>query len=228
MVEIRQKIEDVNKTIQDAANKKGHDPSNINLIAVTKTVDMHKIEKAIECGVTDIGENKVQELLEKYDHLKDKVKWHMIGHLQKNKVKYIVDKVDLIHSLDSYELALEINKRAKKIDRKVSCLLQVNVSNETTKFGVKSHEAVDLMYVLDKLTHVKIKGLMTMAPYVKDKEDTRKYFKSLKELSKEISKHKLQNIEMEYLSMGMSNDFDIAIEEGANLVRVGSAIFGKR
>lgn len=221
-------IENTLEDIKKSANNSNRNPDKIQLIAVTKTIDTDIIQEAINYGVTDIGENKVQELVRKYEEIGPVVKWHLIGHLQRNKVKYIIDKVDLIHSLDSYRLAKEINKRAKQVDRTIECLVQVNVSGEDTKFGTSPNELQELLNKVSIFKNIKIVGLMTMAPHVENKEDTREYFKTLKDLADEINKLKIKNIEMKYLSMGMSNDFEVAVEEGSNLVRVGSRIFGKR
>lgn len=221
-------IQAILERIDKAAVKASRNPKDIQLIAVTKTVDVDVIKKAIEFGITDVGENKVQELTRKYEEIGSEVKWHLIGHLQRNKVKYIIDKVDLIHSLDSYRLAEEIDKKAREIDRVIECLLQVNVSGEETKYGVDTEGAKKLIKEVSMLKNVKIVGLMTMAPYVENQEETRQYFRDLKLLSEEISEMKLENVEMKHLSMGMSNDFDIAVEEGATLIRVGSSIFGER
>lgn len=221
-------IQAILERVDKAAVKASRNPKDIQLIAVTKTVDVDVIKKAIEFGITDVGENKVQELTRKYEEIGSVVKWHLIGHLQRNKVKYIIDKVDLIHSLDSYRLAEEINKKAREIDRVIECLLQVNVSGEETKYGVDTEGAKKLIKEVSMLKNVKIVGLMTMAPYVENQEETRQYFRDLKVLSEEISEMKLENVEMKHLSMGMSNDFDIAVEEGATLIRVGSSIFGER
>ncbi|SCX87148.1 YggS family pyridoxal phosphate-dependent enzyme [Alkaliphilus peptidifermentans] len=220
---IKTNLERINADIQSSVSKALD--KNVTLVAVTKTVSSDEIQEAINLGVTDIGENRVQELLKKYDILGGQVKWHLIGHLQKNKVKYIVDKVDLIHSLDSYELALEIEKRAGKIEREINCLVEVNISGEESKYGLAPKEVKPLLEKLDKLSYVKIVGLMTMAPYVEDSEDVRKYFRGLKELSEEIKLMPFQKVHMDYLSMGMSNDYKVALEEGANIIRVGSAIF---
>ncbi len=225
---IKNNIEDVLENIKKCANNSSRNPEDIGLIAVTKTIDVDIIKEAIGYGITDIGENKVQELIRKYEEIGPAVKWHLIGHLQRNKVKYIIDKVDFIHSLDSYRLGKEINKRAKQIERTIECLVQVNVSGEDTKFGVSVGELKELLNELSTLNNIKVVGLMTMAPHVEDKEETRKYFKALKDLSDEMAKLNFENVEMKYLSMGMSNDFEVAVEEGANLVRVGSKIFGKR
>jgi len=225
---LKKNIEDVLARVKNAAINSNRDPEEVQLIAVTKTVDIDIVKRAIDYGIVHVGENKVQELTRKHEEIGPVTKWHLIGHLQRNKVKYIIDKVDLIHSLDSYKLAEEIDKRAKEIDRVIECLLQVNVSGEETKYGVSTNSVKKLLKEVATLSNVKIVGLMTMAPHVEDREETRQYFKGLKTLSKEISELGLVNVDMKYLSMGMSNDFEIAVEEGANLIRVGSSIFGER
>lgn len=225
---LEKNMEFVQERIKTAAQKEHRNLEEVQLIAVTKTVDIDVMKQAIELGITHVGENKVQELVRKYDAIGPVVKWHLIGHLQRNKVKYIIDKVDLIHSLDSYRLAEEIDNRAKEIGRTIECLLQVNVSGEETKYGVDKEGAKSLIREIAALKNIKVLGLMTMAPYVENQEETRKYFKVLKDLSIEIAEMDLENGHMKYLSMGMSNDFEIAIEEGANFVRVGSLIFGER
>lgn len=225
---LEKNIEDVLDRAERAAIASNRNPEEVQLIAVTKTVDIDVIKRAIEYGIVHVGENKVQELTRKYEAIGPVVKWHLIGHLQRNKVKYIIDKVDLIHSLDSYRLAEEIDKRAKEINRVVECLLQVNVSGEESKYGVSVKGAKELLNEIVNLNNIKIVGLMTMAPHVENQEETRQYFRALKNLSEEISGIGLENVEMKYLSMGMSNDFEIAIEEGASLIRVGSSIFGER
>ena len=186
------------------------------------------INEAIKLGVTDIGENKVQEIEEKYDKIEGNVRWHMIGHLQSNKVKYIIDKVSLIHSLDRKSLAKEIQKRAEQNNIVAEVLVQVNVSEEESKFGLKVEETLPFIESLDKYKNIKVMGLMTMAPHVEDVEKTRPVFKKLRELSEEIKAKNFENTEMKYLSMGMTNDYQVALEEGANLVRVGTGIFGER
>lgn len=227
-LDIEMNLKEIHHKVSLAAQKANRKMQDIQLIAVTKTVEPEVIEEAISFGVTDVGENKVQELVRKYEIIGEKVKWHMIGHLQKNKVKYIIDKVTLIHSLDSYDLAVEINKRAQKIQKVIHCLLQVNISGEESKYGIDPNEAEELLHKISKLKNVKIMGLMTMAPYTEEPEEVRKFFKMLKELSLDISRKNIENIDMTYLSMGMSNDFEIAVEEGANLIRIGSKIFGER
>lgn len=225
---LEKNIEDVLDRVERAAIASNRNPEEVKLIAVTKTVDIDIMKRAIEYGIVHVGENKVQELVRKYEAIGPVVKWHLIGHLQRNKVKYIIDKVDLIHSLDSYRLAEEIDKRAKEINRVVECLLQVNVSGEESKYGISVKDAKELLKEIVTLNNIKIVGLMTMAPHVENQEETRQYFSALKTLSEEISEIGLENVEMKYLSMGMSNDFEIAIEEGASLIRVGSSIFGER
>ena len=209
--------------------KKVNRENGINLIAVTKTVDIDAINEAIESGITDVGENKPQELARKYDVIGDKVRWHQIGSLQTNKVKYIIDKVYMIHSIDRLSLCEEIQKRAEKINKTINCLIQVNISEEESKQGISKDEAIDFIKTIsDKYKNIKVKGLMTMAPYTEDESIIRDTFKGLKDLSEEISRENIENVYMDELSMGMSNDFKIAVEEGSTLVRVGTSIFGER
>jgi len=199
----------------------------VKLIAVTKTYGAELINEAIDFGVADIGENRVQEIMEKYSSVKP-VKWHLIGHLQKNKVKYIIDKVELIHSVDSVELAEEIDKRAKKIDKVQRILLEVNVSGEESKFGIKPKDCEDICRKISLLENVKIEGLMTVAPFVSDEKILEDVFCGLRRLSEEIKEKNIDNVSMDELSMGMTNDFPLAIVNGATMVRVGTGIFGKR
>ncbi|QZY57141.1 YggS family pyridoxal phosphate-dependent enzyme [Crassaminicella profunda] len=227
MCYIEKNIKDLREEIHEICSKIGRNPEEIQLIAVTKTVDHERINEAIHTGVEDIGENKVQEIMEKYNVVSS-VNWHMIGHLQTNKVKYIIDKVKLIHSVDRISLAEEINKRAKQHNKIMDVLVQVNVANEETKFGLANSEVFDFFEKIQPLEHIRVKGLMTIAPYEENPEDVRKYFKMLKEIFEEIKTKGFQRVEMRYLSMGMTNDFKIAIEEGANMVRVGTGIFGRR
>ncbi|MCT4606424.1 MAG: YggS family pyridoxal phosphate-dependent enzyme [Marinisporobacter sp.] len=224
---IEKNIEEVRKEIHETCSKIGRNSEEIQLIAVTKTVDYERINKAIGVGIQNIGENKVQEIIQKYDVVSN-VNFHMIGHLQTNKVKYIIDKVKLIHSVDRRSLAEEINKRAKKHEKIIDILVQVNVANEETKFGLASSEVFDFLEKIQSLQHIRVKGLMTIAPYAENPEEVRKYFKMLKEIFEEIKTKKFPRIEMKYLSMGMTNDFRVAIEEGANIIRVGTGIFGRR
>ena len=219
IAEVREKI--------NIAAKKGNN-SNVTLIAVSKTKPVSDIEEAYTTGIRDYGENKVQELDEKYPVLPKDIKWHLIGHLQTNKVKYIVDKVHLIHSVDSYKLAEQIEKEAVKHNTEVNILIQVNVANEDTKFGLQYDDTIDEIKKIAKLEHVHIKGLMTIAPFVENPEENRIHFRRLRELSDTIKSLHLKNVDMKELSMGMTNDYEVAIEEGATLVRVGTVIFGNR
>lgn len=225
---IKRNLEIIREKIEKAAAKSGRKFEDIMLVAVSKTVEPEKIIKAIDEGITELGENRVQELTQKYDIINRDCNWHLIGHLQTNKVKYIVDKVKLIHSVDRYSLAAEINDRAKKIGKKVDILVQVNISGEQSKFGVSEKEATKLIRQIAELENLRVRGLMTIAPYTSNPETVRYVFAGLRKLSIDIEKENINNINMEYLSMGMSNDFEVAIEEGANIVRIGTSIFGQR
>ena len=225
---IKENIMSIKKEINDIKEKCNRQ-DEVNLMAVTKTVDIDKVLEAIDAGITDIGENKPQELARKYDAIGDKVRYHLIGTLQTNKVKYIIDKAYMIHSLDRISLCEEIQKRAEKIDKVINCLVQVNISKEESKHGLDREEVIDFVRgVSEKYNNIRIKGLMTMAPFIEDKEQIRKVFKGLKDLSLEIKDLELPNVDMETLSMGMSHDYVIAIEEGSTIVRVGTSIFGPR
>lgn len=229
MEHIKENIQAINDKIEDAAKRSKRNKDEITLLGVTKTVDTDAILEAINCGITDVGENKPQELARKYDIIGDKVRWHLIGTLQTNKVKYIIDKVYMIHSLDREALCEEIQKRAEKIDRTVDCLVQVNISKEESKHGLDKENVIEFIKnTSQKYKNIKIKGLMTMAPFTSDDNEIRTVFKELKELSLEIKSLNIPDVTMDKLSMGMSNDFEIAIEEGSTIVRVGTSIFGKR
>lgn len=213
----------------DNIRKESNRQDDVNLMAVTKTVDVDKVLEAIDAGITDIGENKPQELARKYEIIGDKVRYHLIGTLQTNKVKYIIDKAYMIHSLDRIALCEEIQKRAEKIDKNINCLVQVNISKEESKHGLEEEAVIDFVKnVSANYKNIHIKGLMTMAPFIDDDEEIRKVFKSLKNLSLKINDLNLPNVEMDTLSMGMSHDYKIAIEEGATIIRVGTSIFGQR
>ena len=228
MEDIRGNLEKVRQQIRQSAESCGRSSDDVLLVAVSKTRTPEEINIAIEAGVTDIGENKVQEIMDKYDDIKP-VRWHMIGHLQTNKVKYIIDKVSMIHSVDSYKLAAEINKRAAACGITMDILLQVNSAQEESKFGISTEETEGLiMQILDSCENIRIRGLMCIAPYADDPEDIKKYFDSVKEQYDQFSTIDHPNLDFRYLSMGMSHDFPVAIEAGSNLVRVGSAIFGER
>ncbi|MCB5560079.1 YggS family pyridoxal phosphate-dependent enzyme [Anaerosalibacter bizertensis] len=218
----------VQENIENALIRSGRKNENIDIIAVTKTVDVDIINESINLGINNIGENKVQEIQKKYDNINDDVNWHMIGHLQSNKVKYIIDKVNLIHSLDRLSLAKEINKRAKAKDIVKDVLIQVNISEEKSKFGLKKEEVVPFIEKILEMENIRVKGLMTMAPHVENPEEIRYVFRDLRNLGYKIENRNYENIEMKYLSMGMSNDYEVAIEEGSNMVRLGTALFGKR
>ena len=213
--------------VQEALSKSPY-AQDVTLVAVSKTHPVPDLMEAYEAGARDFGENKVQELTNKMPQMPSDIRWHMIGHLQRNKVKYIVGKVFLIHSVDSLRLAEEIDKESKKTDVISDILIQVNISHEETKFGTDREEAIQLVKDASKLSNIRIKGLMTIAPYTEDAEENRAYFRALKNLSIDIKALNLDNISMDFLSMGMSGDFIVAIEEGANLVRVGTNIFGAR
>ena len=224
MSKIALSFEKVQKIIEGAAAKSNRDPSEVEIVVVTKTVPSDLIEEAINAGAKEIGENRVQEIREKYDVLGQIANWHFVGHLQKNKVKYIIDFVKLVHSVDSLRLAQEINTRAKNIDKIQDILIQVNVSGEEAKFGVQPVDLMGFLKELSELLYIKVRGLMTMAPFV-IAEETRPAFRELKDLFDQIKAENITNIDMKYLSMGMTNDFEVAIEEGSNMVRLGSAIF---
>ena len=218
------------KTKEQVEEAKAKSPygQDVCLVAVSKTHPIPDLMEAYEAGARDFGENKVQELTEKIPQMPSDIRWHMIGHLQRNKVKYIVGKVFLIHSVDSLRLAEEIDKESKKAGIISDILIQVNISHEETKFGTDKEEAIQLVKEASKLSNIHIKGLMTIAPYTLNAEENRAYFSALKNLSIDIEALNIDNISMDFLSMGMSGDFIVAIEEGANLVRVGTNIFGAR
>jgi len=226
---IKENLKSIKSNIKQYSNNVNRNSEDVTLIAVTKTVDVDKVLEAIEYGVKDVGENKPQELARKYDIIGDKVRWHLIGSLQTNKVKYIIDKVSMIHSLDREALCEEIQKRAEKIDRTIDCLVQVNISKEDSKHGLYEEEVINFIKnVSSNYKNINIKGLMTMAPFTQDEDEVRNVFRRLKNLSLDIDKLDIPNVSMDYLSMGMSNDYKIAIEEGSTIVRIGTSIFGQR
>ncbi len=225
---IRENYEKILSRVREAAARSGREPGEIKVIAVSKTVTADRVKTAFDAGLTDFGENRVQELCDKTDILDIGCNWHLIGHLQTNKVKYIADRVSMIHSLDSLELADEIRKRAQKAGRRMDVLVQVNVAGEESKFGIKPEETLEFVKAVGKMENIKVKGLMTIAPMAENPENIRWVFANLRKLLIDIRKENIDNIDMDYLSMGMSNDFEVAIEEGSNMVRIGTALFGKR
>ncbi len=225
---IQENLNTVEARIQAACSRSGRKREDVKLIAVSKTKPVEMLQEAYRYGCRDFGENKVQELIDKYDKLPKDIRWHMIGHLQRNKVKYIVDKVYLIHSVDSLRLAEEISKEAVKKDVTVSILVEINVANETSKFGTTAEEAVSLVEEIAKLPNIIVKGLMTIAPYVENPEENRLYFAMLKQIFVDIIHKNIDNVCMKELSMGMTGDYEVAVTEGATYIRIGTGIFGER
>ena len=225
---LKEQLKEVEHRIQAACDRAGRKREEVTLIAVSKTKPVSMIEETYQLGIHVYGENKVQELTEKYEILPKDIEWHMIGHLQTNKVKYIVGKTALIHSVDSLRLAQKIQEEAAKKQADVDILIQVNVANEATKFGLTVEEAPKVIEEIAKFPNVHIKGLMTIAPFSETGEQNRQFFRKLKQLSVDINDKNIDNVSMSVLSMGMSHDFETAIEEGATYVRVGTSIFGER
>ena len=226
---IAENIAQVQKKIDNACERAGRDRSEVTLIAVSKTKPVSMLQEAYAYGCRDFGENKVQELIEKYECMPKDIRWHMIGHLQRNKVKYIVGKVFLIHSVDSLRLAEEISRESVKKQVVTSVLLEVNVAKEESKFGMTTSEEVTaLVQQAAALPAIAVKGLMTIAPYVEDPEENRQYFHALRQLSVDIMRKNIDNVSMNVLSMGMTGDYETAVGEGATYVRVGTGIFGER
>ena len=225
---IQENLNTVETKIREACIGSGRKREEVKLIAVSKTKPVEMLKEAYDCGCRDFGENKVQELTDKYDKLPKDIRWHMIGHLQRNKVKYIVGKVYLIHSVDSLRLAEEISKEAVKKGITVSILVEVNVANEESKFGISAGEAVSLVEEIAGLPGIAVKGLMTIAPYVENSEENRLYFAKLKQIYVDIIHKNIDNVFMEELSMGMTGDYEAAVMEGATYIRIGTGIFGER
>ena len=223
---IRENLERIKEKIRVKSELVGRDPQEITLVAVTKTVEADRIEEAIAAGVNIIGESRIQEAKEKYGKVESRIIWHLVGHLQRNKAKDAVKIFDLIHSVDSAELAKEIDKQAKKIGKIQKILVEANVSGEESKYGLNPEGVIIFLQEVSGLPNIKVEGLMTMAPFYENPEDCRPCFRKLKELVKEVKAKNIKNVEMTYLSIGMSNDFEVAIEEGSNMVRIGRAIFG--
>ena len=225
---IRENVERIQENIKHAALKSGRSADDITLIGVTKTIDCERIRELLDVGVNNLGENRVQEFLPKYDELKGAPTWHLIGQLQTNKVKYIADKVSLIHSVDSVKLASEINRQALKHGRIIDVLIEINVAGEGTKAGIEPENIRQFIEEITCFPNIFIKGLMTIAPYVENPEENREYFANMRELFIDKSLILSDNVDMHVLSMGMTGDYEVAIEEGSNMVRIGTGIFGSR
>ena len=225
---LKENLINVENNIMKACEKAGRNRSEVTLIAVSKTKPVEMLQEVYDQGIRYFGENKVQEMCDKMEVMPKDINWNMIGHLQTNKVKYIVGKTSLIHSVDSLKLAEEIQKQAIKNNVVVDILVEVNIANEETKFGISKEETIQMVKEIAKLDHIRIKGLMTIAPFVENPEDNRTVFKALKDKSVDIAGKKIDNVTMDILSMGMTNDYEVAIEEGATMVRVGTGIFGAR
>lgn len=225
---LKENLSVVEENIKKACEKAGRDRNEVTLIAVSKTKPVEMLKEVYDTGIRNFGENKVQEMCEKMDVLPKDIKWHMIGHLQRNKVKYIAGRTELIHSVDTYRLAEEINIQAKKKNIIIPILVEVNIAGEESKFGTSAEDAMLLVEDISKLENVRIKGLMTIAPYVEDAEENRPYFRKIKQLAVDIANKNIDNVSMEILSMGMTGDYMVAIEEGSTMVRVGTGIFGAR
>lgn len=225
---IKENVAEVESRIQAACERAGRKREEVTLIAVSKTKPVSDIYEVIETGIKDYGENKVQEMCNKIETIKEPLNWHMIGHLQRNKVKYIVDKAKLIHSVDSLRLAQQISQEAQKKGVEADILIEVNIAEEASKFGLSTEEVIQMVQDIAKLPAVHIKGLMTVAPFTDNPENNRPYFRNLKQLAVDIAEKNIDNVTMSELSMGMTGDYEVAIEEGATMVRVGTGIFGTR
>ena len=225
---VKDNLKEVEKNIQEACLRAGRKREEVTLVAVSKTKPVSMLEEIYAENIRHFGENKVQELCEKFDTMPKDINWHMIGHLQRNKVKSVIDKATLIHSVDSIRLAETIEQEAAKKDIIVNILIEVNVAEEDSKFGLKVDEVMAMVETISTFPHIRIKGLMTIAPFVADPEENRPVFAQLRKLSVDIANKNIDNVSVEILSMGMTNDYQVAIEEGATIVRVGTAIFGER
>ena len=225
---ICENLKEVEAKIEAACKRAGRDRSEVTLIAVSKTKPVEMLEEAYGTGIREFGENKVQEMMDKYEVMPKDIHWHMIGHLQRDKVKYLMGKAALIHSVDSLRLAEEISAQSVKHEVTTDILIEVNIAGEETKFGTDREEAIALVEAAAKLPNIHICGLMTIAPFVENSEDNRKYFQQIRQLSVDIKEKNIDNVDMRILSMGMTGDYEVAIEEGATMVRVGTGIFGAR
>lgn len=221
-------LKDVEERIQAACDRSGRKREDVLLVAVSKTKPVEMIEEVMTAGIVDFGENKPQELRDKYEVLPQNLRFHMIGHLQTNKIKYVIDRVVLIHSIDSIHLAEAVNAEAKKHNRIMPVLVEVNVAQEESKSGFLVEETENAIREIAKLSNIRVEGLMTIAPFVENAEENRQYFVKLRKLSVDIAAKNIDNVTMHHLSMGMTGDYEVAIEEGATMVRVGTGIFGER
>ena len=225
---LKANLDHVKELVNEACVRRGRDASEVTIVAVSKTKPEEAIMELYDAGHRDFGENYIQELRKKHDDLPKDIRWHMIGHLQRNKVKYIAEYIHLIHSVDSYALAETINKEAAKHGRIIPILIEVNVGGEESKFGISPEEAPGLVEQISQLPNIRIEGFMTSAPYFEDPEEDRACFANLRDLSVDIGSKKIDNVKVNALSMGMSNDYIVAVEEGSTMVRVGTSIFGAR
>ena len=225
---VAENLEQVRKNIELACKEAGRDPKEVTLISVSKTKPVSMLQEAYDAGSRDFGENKVQEIMDKVPQLPSDIRWHMIGHLQRNKIKYIIDKVCMIHSIESVRLAEAVSEEAAKRGRVIPVLVEVNMAGEETKFGIRPEETEDFIREICLLPNIQVNGLMTIAPYTENAENNRIYFRNLKKLYVDIKEKNIDNVVMSHLSMGMTGDYEVAIEEGATMVRVGTGIFGER
>ena len=225
---IRENVQFVRKKIAEACLRSGRDPEEVDLVAVTKTVDVEQINEAIEAGIRVVGENRVQEAWRKFQEVGKGVHWHIVGHLQTNKVKRVLQFADMIHSVDSVYLAREIQTQAEKLDRTVEILIQVNTSGEESKFGLEPEVTIGAIEEISAFSNLEIKGLMTIGAFLPNPEDVRPWFKLLRDLKGQVNEQEIAGVEIGALSMGMTNDYEVAIEEGSTMVRIGTAIFGER
>lgn len=221
-------VAEVNAKIEAACKRAGRDPKEVTLIAVSKTMPVEAIREAMACGMVDFGENRPQELRDKQAEITEPLRWHMIGALQTNKLKYVIGKTALIHSVDSVHLAEAIEEMSAKKELITEVLLEINIAGEDTKHGIAPETLEDLVRDVARLSHIRIRGLMTVAPYTENAEENRLYFRKMKQLMVDINSKNIDNVYMDILSMGMTGDYEIAVEEGATLVRVGTGIFGHR
>ncbi len=225
---VKENLMEVEERIREACKKSGRRREEVTLIAVSKTKPVSMIQEALETGILDFGENKPQELKEKYEILPKHIRWHMIGHLQRNKVKYVVGRAAMIHSIDSYRLAEAVEAEAAKQERVIPVLVEVNIAREASKYGLMEEETCEFIEKISHFSHLQVEGLMTIAPFVENPEENRKYFEKLRKLYVDIKSKNIDNVNMCNLSMGMTGDYQVAIEEGATMVRVGTGIFGSR